>query len=319
MSRHVQWRAACRSLGFQHHDTFESFHNAVAHERASRDHAGRGARSDGSRARRNRFSAGPDRGPHAPGGPLASPKTPGPKSPSTAPTPVARHDGDRRGSPWFSWRAIAVGCVLGALAVLAVLRAFPSVAAAVVPTPGPAVAAPREAGPSASLAVEPSAKAESFADIVRAHHAKHLEDAKASSGRRRASSDSKLGTHADADERSVGLGVSAHETDLREPTVGRGFTPSGVVIVVAVFATPTRARRNTLRPNPATKRITGVTGRARPRGEPPASGRARARRHEELSREEKERALSESSAEPRSRTRLRTYVSAALGDAAASD
>ena len=54
--------------------------------------------------------------------------------------PVARHDGDRRGSPWFSWRAIAVGCVLGALAVLAVLRAFPSVAAAVVPTPGPAVA-----------------------------------------------------------------------------------------------------------------------------------------------------------------------------------
>lgn len=119
--------------------------------------------------------------------------------------PVARHDGDRRGSPWFSWRAIALGCVLGALAVLAVLRAFPSVAAAVVPTPGPAVAAPREAGPSAALAVEPSAKAESFADIVRAHHAKHLEDARTSSERLRGSSGSKLGTRADADE-TPGLG-----------------------------------------------------------------------------------------------------------------
>ena len=124
--------------------------------------------------------------------------------------PVARHDGDRRGSPWFSWRAIAVGCVLGALAVLAVLRAFPSVAAAVVPTPGPAVAAPREAGPSASLAVEPSAKAESFADIVRAHHAKHLEDARTSSERLPRSSGSKVGTRADADE-TPGLGEKKTE------------------------------------------------------------------------------------------------------------
>ena len=45
-----------------------------------------------------------------------------------------------------------------------------------------------------------------------------------------------------------------------------GRIPPRVVIVVAAFATPTRARRNALRPNPATKRITGVTGRARPRG-----------------------------------------------------
>ena len=209
--------------------------------------------------------------------------------------PVARHDGDRRGSPWFSWRAIAVGCVLGALAVLAVLRAFPSVAAAVVPTPGPAVAAPREAGPSASLAVEPSAKAESFADIVRAHHAKHLEDAKASSGRRRASSDSKLGTHADADERSVGLGrVSAHETDLREPTVGREDSAAR------------RHRRRRVRDANAreTKHASSESrdethhGRheARPRGEPPASGRARAREETRESSRAKKKALAESGA-----------------------
>ena len=235
--------------------------------------------------------------------------------------PVARHDGDRRGSPWFSWRAIAVGCVLGALAVLAVLRAFPSVAAAVVPTPGPAVAAPREAGPSASLAVEPSAKAESFADIVRAHHAKHLEDAKASSGRRRASSDSKLGTHADADERSVGLGrVEDLETELREPTVGREDSAAR------------RHRRRRVRDANAreTKRASSESrdethhGRhgasAAPRRAASVGSRSRAKRHEESSRaREKKTSARESSAEPRSRTRLRTYVSAALGDAAASD
>lgn len=235
--------------------------------------------------------------------------------------PVARHDGDRRGSPWFSWRAIAVGCVLGALAVLAVLRAFPSVAAAVVPTPGPAVAAPREAGPSASLAVEPSAKAESFADIVRAHHAKHLEGAKASSGRRRASSDSKLGTHADADERSVGLGrVEDLETELREPTVGREDSAAR------------RHRRRRVRDANAreTKRASSESrdsahhGRhganAAPRRAASVGSRSRAKRHEESSRaREKKTSARETSAEPRSRTRLRTYVSAALGDAAASD
>lgn len=151
------------------------------------------------------------------------PRTPAPGESARAPenakgaeyrsTPIARHEGARRGSPWFSWRAIALGCVLGALAVLAVLRAFPSVAAAVVPAPEPAVAAPRQSGraePSSSRALEPSAKpasraTESFADIVRAHHAKHLEDARTSSERLRGSSGSKLGTRADADE-TPGLG-----------------------------------------------------------------------------------------------------------------
>ena len=156
------------------------------------------------------------------------PRTPAPGESARAPenakgaeyrsTPIARHEGDRRGSPWFSWRAIALGCVLGALAVLAVLRAFPSVAAAVVPAPEPAVAAPRRTGraePSSSRALEPSAKpasraTESFADIVRAHHAKHLEDARTSSERLPRSSGSKLGTRADADE-TPGLGEKKTE------------------------------------------------------------------------------------------------------------
>ena len=134
--------------------------------------------------------------------------------------PTARHDGDRRGSPWFSWRATAVGCVLGALAVLAVFRAFPSVAAAVVPTPESVVAAPWEtsqAEPSSSRAVEPSTKpasrtTESFADIVRAHHAKRLEDSKVPPGRRRASSDSKMGAHADGPDASLGVRKVSAET-----------------------------------------------------------------------------------------------------------
>ena len=155
------------------------------------------------------------------------PRTPAPGESARAPenakgaeyrsTPIARHEGDRRGSPWFSWRAIALGCVLGALAVLAVLRAFPSVAAAVVPAPEPAVAAPRRTGrePSSSRALEPSAKPASratgsFADIVRAHHAKHLEDARTSSERLPRSSGSKLGTRADADE-TPGLGEKKTE------------------------------------------------------------------------------------------------------------
>ena len=134
--------------------------------------------------------------------------------------PIARHEGDRRGSPWFSWRAIAVGCVLGALVVLAVFRAFPSVAAAVVPTPGSAVSASwqtSQAEPSSSRAAEPSAKpakprtTESFADIVRAHHAKRLGDLEASSGRLRASSDSKPGARADADA-PLGLRKVSAET-----------------------------------------------------------------------------------------------------------
>lgn len=239
--------------------------------------------------------------------------------------PVARHDGDRRGSPWFSWRAIAVGCVLGALAVLAVLRAFPSVAAAVVPTPGPAVAAPREAGPSAALAVEPSAKAESFADIVRAHHAKHLEDAKASSGRRRAASDSKLGTHAETDERPVGLPgrVEDLETELREPTVGGEDS-----------AARRRRRRRVTRNADAreTKRISenesrddarhGTSAAPRRAASVGSRERSRTKRHESSqssrAREKKTNAR-ESSAEPRSPSaRLETYVSAALGDAAVS-
>ena len=134
--------------------------------------------------------------------------------------PIARHEGDRRGSPWFSWRAIAVGCVLGALVVLAVFRAFPSVAAAVVPTPGSAVSASwqtSQAEPSSSRAAEPSAKpakprtTESFADIVRAHHAKRLGDLEASSGRLRASSDWKPGARADADA-PLGLRKVSAET-----------------------------------------------------------------------------------------------------------
>ena len=135
--------------------------------------------------------------------------------------PIARHEGDRRGSPWFSWRAIAVGCVLGALVVLAVFRAFPSVAAAVVPTPGSAVSASwqtSQAEPSSSRAAEPSAKpakprtTESFADIVRAHHAKRLEDSKVPPGRRRASSDSKMGAHADGPDASLGVRKVSAET-----------------------------------------------------------------------------------------------------------
>ena len=241
--------------------------------------------------------------------------------------PVARHDGDRRGSPWFSWRAIALGCVLGALAVLAVLRAFPSVAAAVVPTPGPAVAAPREAGPSASLAVEPSAKAESFADIVRAHHAKHLEDAKASSGRRRAASDSKLGTHAETDERPVGLPgrVEDLETELREPTVGGEDS-----------AARRRRRRRVTQNADAreTKRISenesrddarhGTSAAPRRAASVGSHERSRTKRressHESSRAREKKTNARESSAEPRSPSaRLETYVSAALGDAAVSD
>lgn len=248
--------------------------------------------------------------------------------------PVARHDGDRRGSPWFSWRAIAVGCVLGALAVLAVLRAFPSVAAAVVPAPEPAVAAPRQSGraePSSSRALEPSAKpasraTESFADIVRAHHAKHLEDAKASSGRRRAASDSKLGTHAETDERPVGLPgrVEDLETELREPTVGGEDS-----------AARRRRRRRVTRNADAreTKRISenesrddarhGTSAAPRRAASVGSRERSRTKRHESSqssrAREKKTNAR-ESSAEPRSPSaRLETYVSAALGDAAVSD
>ena len=104
--------------------------------------------------------------------------------------------------------------------VLAVFRAFPSVAAAVVPTPGSAVSASwqtSQAEPSSSRAAEPSAKpakprtTESFADIVRAHHAKRLGDLEASSGRLRASSDWKPGARADADA-PLGLRKVSAET-----------------------------------------------------------------------------------------------------------
>ena len=215
--------------------------------------------------------------------------------------PVARHDGDRRGSPWFSWRAIAVGCVLGALAVLAVLRAFPSVAAAVVPTPGPAVAAPREAGPSASLAVEPSRRpSRSRTSCART--------TPSTSRTRRRRQDVAAPRVTRSSERTPTRtsalsvwGVSAHETDLREPTVGREDS-AAVVIVVAVFATPTRARRNHASSESRDETHHGRHGAsAAPRRAASVGSRSRAKRHEESSRAAKKTSARGSASRARER------------------
>ena len=121
---------------------------------------------------------------------------------------IAQHDGDRRAS-WFSWRALVVGCVLGAFSVLAVLRSFPSVAAAIVPTPEPTFAASQKSSEptrsrETSVAQDgsehpatPAGDTASFANIVRAHHAKHAAASRDSS---------KLGRETDDDVASVSRG-----------------------------------------------------------------------------------------------------------------
>ena len=265
MSRHVRWRAACRSLGFSTPRRISSLSTTRSRTSArARDHAGRGARAMGQgrgeiasrrdptadpRARRvpSRRRKRRDQSRRVP---LHTPRRATRRRPPRLVVLLAR---DRR------------GVRLGALAVHRA-RAFPR--SPPPHPPRPAVAAPREVG--CLLRSRSSCPRRPSRSRTRARAPRQApEDAKASSGRRRASSDSKLGTHADADERSVGLGGSRSRNDLVSRLLGGRIrrAPPSLRRVRDANARETKHASSESRD----ETHHGRHGRARPRGEPQAS------------------------------------------------